>query len=180
MTAHVQLRRLLPISQTFLAAVFGGWGLWQRTTSINNSWLGWNSTLRFHVWPWPFKFAVIQNAPAFVIGGLMSWPLDILRPGLPEWVSLLPSLLLVPMLWYLIGSWLDRRHVFRTSNGKTAHWPWVLLCIVTTVSLSGALSSMWLFGSYTTFIPFGIAFWIILGIGMLVFGRHRKRIVGTT
>ena len=176
MTAHAQLRRLLPLSQTLLALVFGGLGLWQRTSSINNSWLGWNSTLRFHVWPWPFKFAVVQNAPAFVIGLLMSWPLNILRLGLPEWVSLLPSLLLVPMLWYFIGSWLERRQVF----GKTMLSPWTLLCIVTTVSFLGALSSGWLFGSYTTFILFGVGYWIILGIGMLVFSGYRKRIVGTT
>lgn len=61
----------------------GGWGLWERITSINHLWLGWNSLLRFHVWPRPFKFAVVQNIPAFLIGLLLSWPIDSFKPGLP-------------------------------------------------------------------------------------------------
>src|SRR3981189_2595427 len=104
MPTQLQLRKVLPISQTLLAVAFGGFGLRERITSINDSWLGWNSTLRFHVWPWPFKFAVVQNIPAFLIGLVLSWPIDSSKPGLPEWVSLLPSLLLVPLLWYLIGA----------------------------------------------------------------------------
>jgi hypothetical protein len=66
MPTQLRLRKVLPISQTLLAVAFGGWGSWERVTSINDSWLGWNSTLRFHVWPWPFKFAVVQNTPAFL------------------------------------------------------------------------------------------------------------------
>jgi hypothetical protein len=119
MPTQLQLRKVLPISQTLLAVAFGGWGLWERITSINDSWLGWNSTLRFHVWPWPFKFAVVQNIPAFLIGLLLSWPIDSFKPGLPEWVSLLPSLLLVPLLWYLIGAWLDRKRVLGRTSGET-------------------------------------------------------------
>ena len=130
MPTQLQLRKVLPISQTVLAVAFGGWGLWERITSINDSWLGWNSTLRFHVWPWPFKFAVIQNIPAFLIGLLLSWPIDFFKPGLPEWVSLLPSLLLVPLLWYLIGAWLDRKRVFGRTSGRNrgAHIRWLHRC----------------------------------------------------
>lgn len=120
--------------------------MWERITSINDSWLGWNSTLRFHVWPWPFKFAVVQNTPAFLIGLLLSRPIDSFKPGLPEWVSLLPSLLLVPLLWYLIGVWLDRKRVL----GRTSRETVVLIFgVFTAVSLIVAVSSGWILGSYT-------------------------------
>ena len=104
MVQEAHFRKLLPIAHTFVAAVFGGWGLLLRDSMIRNS-LGWNSTLRFHVWPWPFKFAAILNMPALIVGGLVSWPLDSLRPGLPESVAVLPTLLFVPLLWYWVGSW---------------------------------------------------------------------------
>src|ERR1700722_4279798 len=107
MIQQAHFRKLLPLAQTFIAAVFGAWGLLLRDSIIRNS-LGWNSTLRFHVWPWPFKFAAILNMPAFIAGALVSWPLASLRPGLPESVSILPTLLFVPLLWYLVGSWADR------------------------------------------------------------------------
>ena len=140
MPTQLQLRKVLPISQTLLAVAFGGWGLWERFTFINDSWLGWNSTLRFHVWPWPFKFAVVQNIPAFLIGLLLSWPIDSFEPGLPEWVSLLPSLLLVPLLWYLIGAWLDRKRVL----GRTSRETVVLIFgVFTAVSLIVAVNSGW-------------------------------------
>jgi hypothetical protein len=148
-------------------------GLWERITSINDSWLGWNSTLRFHVWPWPFKFAVVQNIPAFLIGLMLSWPIDSFKPGLPEWVSLLPSLLLVPLLWYLIGAWLDRKRVLGRTSGET-----VMLTygVFTAVSLIVAVSSGWIFGSYTTFIPLGIVYWIALAIATYLLGRRWARV----
>src|SRR5215470_2076413 len=100
-----QFRKVLPVSQTALAILFGGWGIWERNTIISNSWLGWNSTLRFHVWPWPFRFAAILNMPAFLAGALLSWPLDYLLPRLSEWV---PVLLLIPLFWYWVASWADK------------------------------------------------------------------------
>jgi hypothetical protein len=36
--------------------------------------------------------------------------------------------------------------------------------VFTAVSLIVAVSSGWIFGSYTTFIPFGIVYWIALAI----------------
>src|SRR5882672_1266260 len=109
-----QLRRILPISQTALALSFGGWGIWIRDSILSRTFFGstlWNSTARFHIWPWPYKFAVVLNMPAFLVGLLLAWPLDTFRPGLSESVSLLPALLLVPLLWYSIGSGLDQRRI---------------------------------------------------------------------
>jgi hypothetical protein len=33
----------------------------------------WDTMARFHIWPWPYKFAVILSMPAFVAGMLVSW-----------------------------------------------------------------------------------------------------------
>src|ERR1019366_6599273 len=83
-----QFRKILPFTQIGLAILFGGWGLWIRNAILSRPFVlgmnGWKSTARFHVWPWPFKFAVVLNLPAFLAGALVSWPLDALRPGLPE------------------------------------------------------------------------------------------------
>ena len=73
MALGIQFRKLLPITQTVLAAFFGGWGLWLRNEYLSHySPFGWNSTERFHVWPWPYKFAVVSNMPALFAGGLIS------------------------------------------------------------------------------------------------------------
>jgi hypothetical protein len=121
-----------------------------------------------HVWPWPFKFAVVQNIPAFLIGLLLSWPIDSFKPGLPEWVSL-PSLLLVPLFWYLIGAWPDRKRVLGRTSRETVL---LILGVFTAVSLIVAVSSGWIFGSYTTFIPLGIVYWIALAIATYLLRRH--------
>jgi hypothetical protein len=60
-----QFRTVLPVLQTVLAVLFGGWGLWLRNSILGKPFLEnstlWNSTARFHVWP--FKFAAIMNMP---------------------------------------------------------------------------------------------------------------------
>lgn len=177
MIHETKLRRILPILQTVIAMTFGGWGFWIRNSILSGAFLGdsigWDSTLRFHVWPWPFKFAVVQNIPAFLIGLLLSWPIDSFKPRLPEWVSLLPSLLLVPALWYLIGAWLDRKQVLGRASGKTVV---IIFFAFTAVSLIVAASSGWIFGSYTTFIPLGIVYWIALVIATYLFGRRWARV----
>jgi len=112
MTQGKQFCRMLPVFQVALAGFFGGWGLWQRNEILNHDYLfgiGWNSTARFHVWPWPFKFAAISNLPAFLAGLLLSWPIGAASPELHEATQLAPSLLFVGVLWYGIGSWMDRR-----------------------------------------------------------------------
>lgn len=123
----------------------------------------WETTARFHVWPWPYKFAVITNVPAFLAGLLFSWPVETAWPSIPESVESLPSLLLVPILWYWVGSRLDRR--WDTSD-KT---PWIALLIFTVVCLIGAFIRT----GYTSFLfPYGVTIWLIAA---LVLGRIRRR-----
>src|SRR5215468_1164579 len=108
--AHRQcFRRVLPVTQTFFAVLLGGVGLWQRNQILSDRHsFGWHSTARFHVWPLPFKFAVISNLPAFMAGSVVFWPLSSLWPELSEVTQLAPCVLFVPILWYWVGSHLDR------------------------------------------------------------------------
>jgi hypothetical protein len=148
-----QFRRILPLSQVVSAGVFGGWGLWQRHQILSHDYLfgiGWNSTARFHVWPWPFKFAVIQNLPAFLAGALIPCPISSANPNLSETVQLAPSLLLVLVLWYGIGAWLDRW----SSVGKG---PWVLLGVFTAVCLVGAFIPI----GHVGYLPYGVLVWLV-------------------
>jgi hypothetical protein len=174
---EIQFRKVLPALQTALGISFGGWGLWLRNSVLSRPFwgnsTGWDSTLRFHYWPWPFKFAVVQNIPAFLVGLLLSWSIDSFKPGLPEWVSLLPSLLLVPLLWYLIGAWLDRKRVLGRTCGETVV---LIFGVFTAVSLIVAVSSGWIFRSYTTFIPLGIVYWTALAIATYLLGRRWARV----
>jgi len=172
-----QFRRILPISQTVVAMFFGGWGLWARNAILSRPFLGnstgWDSTARFHVWPWPFKFVAVLNMPAFLTGSLLSWPLDALRPGLPESVSILPVLLCVPLLWYWVGSWLDRRrNAEKTSNAPRGQW--ILLFVFTSIcAVSSSIPES--VGGYVGYVPAGMAIWLIAAIGMAAFKVRRKQ-----
>jgi hypothetical protein len=152
--------------QAAIAAVFGGWGLWLREATLSREIFG--STLRtstavFHIWPWPFRFAAILDMPAFLAGGLLSWPLELIAPGLPEWVSALPMLPLVALLWYWIGAWADRTLAF--GNTGHAHRLWFVLVIFILLCAVAALTSE-SFGSYTSWFVVGFGIWLFLGIGI--------------
>lgn len=177
MSSAKQFRTALPILQTAVALFFGGWGLWLRNSLLNHPFLNstlWSSTARYHVWPWPFKFAAILNMPAFLIGSVLSLPIAALKPRSPEWVECLPCLFLVPVMWYLIGFWLDRWQNGRVDTNKRAHWPWLLLVLVTVVSAIGGGTSRQFFSSYVGFLYFGVLLWIALGVGMRLSGRYRS------
>jgi hypothetical protein len=149
---------LLPTTQCVLAAVLGGFGLWQRSTILSRSFFEdqtlWNSTARFHVWPWPYKFAVISNFPAFPLGLLPSWPLGFIWPGLPEYVANIPVLFFVLLLWSWVGSRLDGR--WRVSD-KT---PWIGLSFFMLISLVGAFLPM----GYTGYLPYGLVLWLATAV----------------
>lgn len=174
-----QFRWTLPFLQTAVALGFGSWGLRLRYSALSQPFFGstlWDSTARFHVWPWPLKFAVILNMPAFLIGSALSLMFDFFRIE-TEWVSYLPSLVLVPAVWCLIGCWLDRWQTQRIEVDGRAHGRWLVPAVVTIVALLGALTSGRYFGSYVTFVPFGVGLWMTLGIAMFVSGHRRRRML---
>src|SRR5690348_12009333 len=155
MAREIHFRRVLPALHTAIAISFGGWGLWLRNSILSRPFWGsngWNTTAVFHVWPWPLKFAAILNMPAFLGGLVLCWPLSYLRPGLPEWISSLPSLLLVPVLWYAVGSWADKRQFDKAKMRLPGYVGWVLLLLLTLVSVTGALVPLESVGSYTGFL----------------------------
>ncbi len=154
LTQGKQFRRMLPVSQIVIAAFFGGSGLWQRNEILNHDYLfgiGWDSTARFHVWPWPFKFAAVLNLPAFLAGAFLSWPIGAAWPKLHETMLLAPSLLFVGVLWYGIGVWMDRRW------HPTEKTPWLLLAIFASACLIGAVIPI----DYTGYLPYGAIVWLV-------------------
>src|ERR1035438_1810813 len=71
-----QFCRILPASQVALAALFGGWGLWQRNQILSHDYLfgtGWNSTARFHIWQICRILPASQVALAALFGGWGLW-----------------------------------------------------------------------------------------------------------
>jgi hypothetical protein len=161
MAQPLRFRNILPIVQTAAAAFFGGWGLAQRNAILSRPFLvgmtGWDTTSRYHIWPWPYKFGAISNVPALLGGLLLSWPIDAVGPGLPESWVMAPSLLLVVLLWYLVGLWLDTRW----SVGDKI--PWIALVFFTLICLIGALAPSRYLGDVGYF-PYGIAVWAIAAI----------------
>jgi hypothetical protein len=173
-----QFRRILPVLQTALAIFFGGWGLWIRNSILSLPFWGnstsWDSTLRFHVWPWPLKFAAILNMPAFLAGSLLSWPLPTLRtPGLSEAFWDLPVLLFVPLLWYLIGAWLDQMRG-KDKNKSAVKGKWMLLLAFSAICAAAALIP-YSVGGYVSYFPSGILIWLIAILGMVRSMVSRKR-----
>jgi hypothetical protein len=162
MAREIRFRTLLPVAQFMLAALLGGVGLWQRSSILNRPLFEgqtlWDSTARYHVWPWQFKLAVIANMSAFLAGTLVVWPVASRLQGLPEFVWCVPSLLFVPILWYGIGRWLDRRwgHMNKAATQMTQSW--VELLSFTIVCAVGAFIP-----STSGYLPYGVAVWIIVG-----------------
>jgi hypothetical protein len=182
MAQRTQFRKVLAVSQTVLAISCGGLGLWLRNSVLSrplwgNS-TGWDSTLRFHYWPWPFKFAAILNMPAFLAGGLLSWPLDYLRPGLLEWVSALLALLFIPLLWYWVGAWVDKNINFgKSGNSERARWVVLLFFILVCAAASSIPDYV---AGYTGYILFGVAMWLVVAVcvtASIALGKRKSKVV---
>ena len=110
--------------------------------------------------------------PAFLLGLLMSWPLDALRPGLPESVSYLPVLLLIPLLWYLVGLRLDKRSsASRNKSARKAKWVLLLLFVAVCAAAASIPSSVW---GYINYLYFGAVIWMIAAIGTTASAALRK------
>lgn len=161
-----RFRVLLLVVQTVLAALFGGVGLWQRNRILSHPFLGdqtlWESTARFHVWPWPFKFAVVSNMPAFIAGLLLTVPINFIWPHLPEAVQFAPSLIFIALQWYWVGHRLDGRcgAVGATAGNKTV---WILLLAFTAVSAIGTFLPI----GYVGYQPYGVVVWLLAAGGIL-------------
>ena len=166
-----QFSRMLPLLQTALAISFGGWGLWLRNSILSRPFFGtstgWDSTMRFHVWPWPLKFAVILNMPAFLAGALLTLPLDFLWPRSAAWVSALLTLFVIAFIWYRVGLWADKN--------LSARGRWILLPLFILVCAAASSTSEHV-GGYTNFLLFGIAIWALVSIAAKAFIRVGARL----
>ena len=132
-----KFRVLLPLVQCPLAALFGGLGLWQRSVILSRAGFFegttmWDTTARFHVWPWPYRFVVISNFPAHMASTLLLWPVGVVWPRVTESVEAVATLLFVLILWYWVGLRFDRRWNLKDKN------PWFALSALTLVSIAGA------------------------------------------
>lgn len=160
MARELRFRIVLPIAEFGVAALFGGLGLWQRSAILGRSFFEgqtlWDSTARFHVWPWPYKFAAVSNLPALFAGSLVTVPIGAMKPTLPEALQLAPTLLFVFCLWYWIGSRLDRRWKL---TDKT---PWIALLIFTSVSLTGAFIPL----GYVGYLPYAFIVWVLAALAI--------------
>lgn len=173
MARRIQFRHALPVAQTILAAIFGGWGLWIRNSILSRPFWGdstyWDSTARFHVWPWPLRFAVILNMPALVASGVVSLPVGYVWPKAAEIFWYLPTLVAVFFLWYWVGSWLDRTvRVEANRNRSSRGWTLVLafagVCAI-------AASRPYRVTSLANFELFGVLVWIAAAFGICFLRR---------
>jgi hypothetical protein len=176
---EIRFCKLLPTAQCGLALVFGGFGVWQRSAILNQRFIGnqtlWNTTARFHVWPWPYKFAAILNMPAFICGMFLSWPLEVLSPNLPEIVQMVPSLVLVLPLWFWVGARLDRR--FSQPDGfPMRKLSWAFLVAFVLICLGGAMTPL----GYVGYLPYGVVVWIAAGLSLWRLTRVNLRKLPTS
>ena len=168
MTVAIKFQRLLPVLQCGFAALFGGWGLRERSAILSRVFTAdgqtlWDTTARFHVWPWPFKFAVVTNAPAFLCWALVSWPLGEELPKAPEVAIAAPSLFFVALLWLAVGRWIDR---YWASGTRVV---WGSLFGFTVICAAGASVP-----STTFYLLWGVLVWIVVGCRVALGVHHRK------
>ena len=153
MPGHIRLRWMFAGSGTAVAAVFGVAGLWERNRILSQPFFNgstwWDSTARFHVWPWPYKLAAICDMPAFIAGSILMLPIGLVWPVLPEAWDLFPSLAFAALLWYWVGSRLEKY------SPMTCWSSVVAFCVV---SLAGASIPM---GYYTGWLLYGGLMWCI-------------------
>ena len=121
----------------------------------------WDTTARFHVWPWPYRFEVISNFPASMASSLLLWPVGLVWPKVPESVQAVPALLFVLILWYWVGWRFDRRWNLKDKS------PWFALLAFVLVSIAGAFLRI----GYVDFLPYGFVLWVITTLSISRFTR---------
>ena len=150
MLANLRSRIWVAVLATALAEGFGAVGLWQRNHVLSQHFfMGqtlWESTARFHVWPWPFKVGAIWALPAFFGGSIVMMPVNLLIGPLPEAAELLPAGALALPLWYWVAARLER---------YSPAMRWASLGVFLVLSLAGALLPL----GYTGWFPFGVLAW---------------------
>ena len=160
MRGNTKFRFLLPVSETVTAIVVGGFGLWQRHHILSQPFVGdqtlWESTARFHVWPLPYRFAVISNIPAFLTAAIVEWPIGRLWPQLPEVCGFVLFVLFVPVLWYLLGSLLDKMQRDKC---------WAVLLSFTALAIAAMFTP-----GHASYILSGCLLWLAFGV---VIGRMK-------
>jgi hypothetical protein len=161
MVREIRFRMFLPVVQCALAAIFGGFGLWERSAILNQRIWGnqtlWDTTARFHVWPWPLKFAVIMNMPAFIGGTLLAT----VGVNLPEIIPIGLSLAVVPLFWFWVGWRFDRRFCKADELPRSGS-PWVFMVVFVLLCLGGALLPLGNVG----YLPYGAAVWVGAGVAL--------------
>jgi hypothetical protein len=152
MMASLRFRIWFAVIGTAIAEGFGAVGLWQRSHILSRPFfIGqtlWDSTARFHVWPWPFKVAAIWAFPAFFGGSIVMMPVNLFIGRFPEAAELLPSGALALLLWYWVAARLERYPL-------AIRWTWLGGFLV--LSFTGALLPL----GYTGWLPFGVLAWCI-------------------
>jgi len=166
MAQEVYFRKILPVAQTVVAAIFGGWGFWVRNEAITNG-LGWKSTMVFHVWPWPLRFAAILNMPALLLGLTLLELTHELGLGVRDWVAYFVLILFVALTWFWVGRWLDKVSESE-SNKKQRRSAWIAVGAFT-VSCA-ALATI----NGSSFTGLGILIWLAAGIAVSGVDRFRK------
>ncbi len=177
MVRETQFRKVLPAIQIVIAISFGGWGLWIRNSILSRTFLGsstgWDSTLRFHVWPWPLKFAAILNLPALLTGATISLPLGSFRTPIFEWGWTIPTLLCVSFLWYWVGRRVDKYlTVGKHPRGQRQVWLFLLLFMLV---CAAAASTDEFAGSHTIWVLFGIGIWVFVGMAIPILDLRRSK-----
>jgi hypothetical protein len=150
-----RFRLLTATAAMIIAEGFGAVGLWERNHILSQPFfMGaplWESTARFHVWPWPYKLAAIWALPAFIGSSIVMVPIRLLLPALPEAAELLPAGAFVLLLWYWVASRLER---------YSPAIRWASLSVFLALSLIGALLPL----GYTGWVPYGALMWCVAAL----------------
>ena len=155
LTGLYRFRGLLTGTVTVVAATFWAVGTWERNQILSQPFINgstlWDTTARFHVWPWSFKLAAILDMPAFIGGAILMLPFRMIWRTMPEVLDFVPQGGLTVLLWYSVGSRLD-------TYSLTARW--AALVAFSGVSLAGALMPI----GYTGWLLYGVLEWSVAAL----------------